>query len=276
MVFLPRAVDIWNAIRKEMGKRIKAMGVSDVLLPMMIPVSYMQKEADHVEGFAPELLKVTHVGDKKLSEEYTLRPTSEMVFSELFKKRLRSYKDLPILYNQWVNTMRWEKRTRPFLRTSEFYWQEGHTIHETHEDANEFLLGILHNVYVEVIRDVLAIDGLIGEKSKAERFPGALNTYTYEPMMNNGWALQSCTAHLLSQNFMKTFDVHYQDARGKLSTPFYTSWGASTRLIGGIISSHADDNGLILPPKIAAYKAVILPMFGKEDPVKINDFIEKV
>lgn len=245
-----------------MSEKIVALGVRDIMLPLLIPVSFFEKEKEHIEGFAPEFATVTHVGGKELPEHYALRPTSETLFCDFFKKQLQSYKDLPMLYNQWANIIRWEKRPRPFLRTSEFHWQEGHTLHATEADAHEFLMNILNNVYITTIREYLAIDGIEGEKSPSERFPGAIHTYTYESMMSNGWALQSCTSHLLSQNFMRDFEVSYQDENDQKSYPYYTSWGASTRLIGALISSHSNERGLIIPPKMSEYKAVLLPLYG--------------
>ncbi|MEI6712089.1 MAG: aminoacyl--tRNA ligase-related protein [bacterium] len=261
ITFLPKAVTLWSQIREVMTVKMKALGVQDIMLPLLIPVSFFEREKDHIEGFAPEFATVTHVGGKELPEHYAIRPTSETLFCDFFKKQLQSYKDLPMLYNQWANVMRWEKRPRPFLRTSEFHWQEGHTLHITEDEAREFALQILQKMYVETIREFLAIDGLEGEKSPSERFPGALHTYTYESMMSNGWSLQSCTSHLLSQNFMKEFEVSYQDNNGKQAYPFYTSWGASTRLLGAIISSHSDDRGLVIPPRMSEYRATLLPLY---------------
>lgn len=265
ITFLPKAVTLWNMLREIMGKKMKAMGVQDIMLPLLIPVSFFEREKDHIEGFAPEFLTVTHVWGKELPEHFAIRPTSETLFCDFFKKQLQSYKDLPLLYNQWANVMRWEKRPRPFLRTSEFHWQEGHTLHLTEQDAHNFLIDILNHVYIETIREYMAIDGLEGEKSPSERFPGALHTYTFESMMSNGWALQSCTSHLLSQDFMKEFDVSYQDKEGKQAHPYYTSWGASTRLLGALISSHSDDRWLVMPPMMSEYLATLLPLYANDE-----------
>lgn len=276
ITFLPKAVSIWENIKAEISKRLKQLGVEDIYLPLLIPYSFLEKEKDHVEGFSPEFAIVTHGGGKELEEKLVIRPTSETLFCDFFKNRLQSYRDLPMLYNQWVNVMRWEKRTRPFLRTAEFYWQEGHTLHETLQDAEHFAFKIAHNVYIEVIREFLAIDGIAGEKTPSERFAGAERTYTFEPMMSNGWALQICTTHILSQAFMRGFDVSFIGRDGKEASPFYTSWGISTRSIGGIISSHSDNKGLILPPKISPYSAVILPIYGKDNATLVNDYAIKI
>lgn len=265
ITFLPKAVTLWNTLREIMSNKMKAMWVQDIILPLLIPVSFFEREKDHIEGFAPEFLTVTHVWGKELPEHFAIRPTSETLFCDFFKKQLQSYKDLPLLYNQWANVMRWEKRPRPFLRTSEFHWQEGHTLHMTEQDAHDFLINILNKVYIETIQEYMAIDGLEGEKSASERFPWALHTYTYESMMSNGWALQSCTSHLLSQDFMREFEVSYQDKEGKQAHPYYTSWGASTRLLGALISSHSDDRGLVIPPKMSEYRATLLPLYANDE-----------
>lgn len=241
ITFLPKAVTIWEKIKEAVNRKIGPMGVQNLYLPMLIPMSFFEKEKDHVEGFSPELAVVTVAGGKDLEDKLAIRPTSETLFCEFFRDNLTSYRDLPLLYNQWVNVMRWEKRTRPFLRTAEFYWQEGHTLHETKDEAREFSLGILNNVYIDTFRNILAIDGIAGTKSDSEKFAGADNTFTFEPMMSNGWALQICTSHVLGEGFMRQFDVKFQDRNGTVSYPAYTSWGLSTRSIGGLISSHSDD-----------------------------------
>lgn len=252
------------------------MGVQDIYLPMMIPMSFLEKEKDHVAGFAPELAVITHGGGKDLTERLAIRPTSETLFCDFFKDQIKSYRDLPLLRNQWANILRWEKRTRPFLRTAEFHWQEGHTLHETEEEAREFALQILNDVYIEVTRDLMAIDGIKGRKSESEKFAGGLETYTFEPMMSNGWALQICTSHLLASGFAKQFDIKFLDREGEQAYPAYTSWGMSTRTIGGIISSHSDQNGLIIPPKLSNYQAMILPIYGKDNETDINDYVLKI
>ena len=235
-------------------------------------MSFFEREKEHVEGFAPELAVVTVGGGKVLEDPLAIRPTSELLFCDFFKNRLQSYRDLPLLYNQWVSVLRWEKRTRPFLRTAEFHWQEGHTLHETREDAQNFALSIHYNVYIETIREFMAIDGIAGKKSSSEKFAGADTTYTFEPMMSNGWALQICTSHLLGQGFMEGFGVNFQNRDGGISHPYYTSWGLSTRSIGGIISSHSDDKWLIIPPRISEYMAMILPVYGKDNKEVVNAY----
>ncbi len=264
---------MWDRIRQTMQKKLDLLGVQNLYLPMLIPMSFFEREKDHVEGFSPELAVVTVGGGKELEEPLAIRPTSELLFCDFFKNKLQSYRDLPLLYNQWVSVLRWEKRTRPFLRTAEFHWQEGHTLHETRDDAEKFALDIHYQVYMETIRELLAIDGIAGKKSQSEKFAGADTTYTFEPMMSNGWALQICTSHLLGQGFMEGFDVSFQNREGKLAHPWYTSWGLSTRSIGGVISSHSDDKGLIIPPKMSEYLATILPIYGKENAEKVNAYV---
>lgn len=199
ITFLPKAVTMWDRIRTTMQKKLDVLGVQNLLLPMLIPMSFFEREKDHVEGFSPELAVVTIGGGKELEDPLAIRPTSELMFCDFFKNRLHSYRDLPLLYNQWVSVLRWEKRTRPFLRTAEFHWQEGHTLHETKTEANDFSLAILQSVYIETINELMAIEGIAGTKSQSEKFAGADTTYTFEPMMSNGWALQICTSHLLGQ-----------------------------------------------------------------------------
>lgn len=276
MTFLPKSVTMWDRIRTTMQSKLNLLGVQNLYLPMLIPMSFFEKEKDHVEGFAPELAVVTIGGGKELEEPLAIRPTSELLFCDFFRNKLQSYRDLPLLYNQWVSVLRWEKRTRPFLRTAEFHWQEGHTLHETREDADEFALSILWQVYIETIRELMAIDGIAGKKTASEKFAGADATYTFEPMMSNGWALQICTSHLLGQGFMEGFGVNFQNREGALAHPFYTSWGLSTRSIGGVISSHSDDKGLIIPPKMSDYLATILPIYGKDNAEKVNAYAREV
>ncbi|MEF2175729.1 MAG: proline--tRNA ligase [Candidatus Absconditabacteria bacterium] len=273
ITFMPKAVSIWVKIREEVSKVLQSKGVQDIYLPLLIPMSFLEKEKEHVEGFAPECAIVTHGGGKQLAEKLVIRPTSETLFCDFFKQQLSSYKDLPLLYNQWVNVMRWEKRTRPFLRTTEFYWQEGHTLHETKTEADEFALSIHNDVYLKTIRELIAVDGIAGQKPESEKFAGAMKTYTFEGMMSNGWALQMATSHLLGQGFMEQFEVKFQGSDGNMTYPYYTSWGISTRLLGGMISSHSDDKGLIIPPKLSEYKAVILPIYGKENQEQIDNYI---
>ena len=276
MIFLPKSVTIWEKIKHEVNKKIQPMWVQNLYLPMLIPMSFFEKEKDHVEWFAPELAVVTIGWAKELEDKLAIRPTSETLFCDFFKWNLWSYRDLPMLYNQWVNVMRWEKRTRPFLRTAEFYWQEWHTLHETKLEANEFSLWILNNVYIKTFRELLAIDWIAWRKSESEKFAWADTTYTFEPMMSNWRALQICTSHVLWEWFMKQFDVSFQDRNGWVSYPSYTSWGMSTRSIWGIISSHSDDKWLVIPPKLSEFKAIILPIYWKENEQKVNWYVEKI
>lgn len=276
ITFLPKAVSIWNNIKDNISEILQITWVQDIYLPLLIPMSFLEKEKDHVEWFAPELAIVTHGWWKELEEKLVIRPTSETLFCDFFKKRLSSYRDLPILMNQWVNVMRWEKRTRPFLRTTEFYWQEWHTIHETENDAHEFIMNIHNNIYLKTIRDLLAIDWISWEKSESERFAWALNTFTFEWMMSNGRALQMATSHMLSQWFMEQFDVSFQNREWKQDYPFYTSWGLSTRLLWAMISSHSDDKWLIIPPKLSEYDAVILPIYWKDNYDKVDEYVKKI
>jgi prolyl-tRNA synthetase len=276
ITFMPKAVTMWERIRSTMQSKLDLLWVQNLYLPMLIPMSFFEKEKDHVEGFAPELAVVTIGGGKELEEPLAIRPTSEMLFCDFFKNKLQSYRDLPLLYNQWVSVLRWEKRTRPFLRTAEFYWQEGHTLHETREDADAFALSIHWDVYISTIRELMAIDGIAGRKSSSEKFAWADTTYTFEPMMSNGWALQICTSHLLGQGFMEGFGVQYQNREGNLAHPWYTSWGLSTRSIGGVISSHSDDKGLIIPPKMSEYMATILPIYAKDNSEKVNIYAREI
>jgi len=276
ITFLPKAVDIWTNIKDNVSEILKMKWVQDIYLPLLIPMSFLEKEKDHVEWFAPELAVVTHAWWKELDENLVIRPTSETIFCDFFKKRLSSYRDLPMLYNQWVNVMRWEKRTRPFLRTAEFYWQEWHTLHETEDNAHDFISDIHNNVYIKVMKDVLAIDWISWEKSESERFAWALNTFTYEWMMSNWWALQMATSHMLSQWFMEQFDVSFMNKEWKKDYPFYTSWWLSTRLLWAMISSHSDDKWLVIPPRVSDYKAVILPIYWKNNSERINEYIKVV
>ena len=250
---------IWEYIQSAIDKDIKKKGVENAYFPIFIPMSFLEKEQDHVEGFAPELAVVTHGGGEKLEENLVVRPTSETIMYDSYSRWVHSWRDLPILMNQWCNVVRWEKRTMPFIRTSEFLWQEGHTAHASHNEAVEYQTWAM-NMYASVYRDHFAIDGYVGWKSTAERFAGADSTLTYESLMPSGKTLQSCTSHDLGQNFAKPFDIKYQDKDGGDSYVWQTSWGFSTRSIGGLILSHGDDNGLVLPPKLAPTQAVIIPV----------------
>ncbi|HXJ39438.1 MAG TPA: proline--tRNA ligase, partial [Bryobacteraceae bacterium] len=264
MVIKPNGYAVWEILQRELDTRFKALGHQNVYFPLLIPQSFLKKEAEHVEGFAPELAVVTHAGGKELEEPYVIRPTSETIIGHFFSKWIQSWRDLPILMNQWANVVRWELRTRMFLRTTEFLWQEGHTAHSNHEEAVEEVLRIL-DVYAEVAEDVMAMPVIKGVKSRAEKFAGALRSYSIEAMMQNGLALQAGTSHDLGQNFGKAFDVQFQNKEGQLDYVWQTSWGVSTRLIGGLIMSHSDNKGLVLPPKLAPIKAVLVPIFRKDE-----------
>ena len=259
IVFRPYGYAIWENIQKDLDARFKALGHENVYMPMFIPESLLQKEKDHVEGFAPECAWVTIGGQNQLTERLCVRPTSETLFCEHFKNVIHSYRDLPKLYNQWCSVVRWEKTTRPFLRTSEFLWQEGHTMHETADEARAETLRML-KVYEDFYFESLAIPAITGRKTEKEKFAGAEETYTIEPMMHNGVALQGGTSHYFGDGFAKAFDITFTDRDNKVSYPHQTSWGVSTRMIGAIIMTHGDDNGLILPPKIAPIQVVIIPV----------------
>lgn len=259
MIIRPYGYAIWENIQKEYDKRFKETGHKNMYFPLLIPESLLQKEKDHVEGFAPEVAWVTHGGGEELGERLCIRPTSETIICNMYSKWLTSWRDLPYLYNQWCSVVRWEKSTRPFLRTSEFLWQEGHTLHETYEEAQAETLQML-NIYREVAEKILAIPMVVGQKSEKEKFAGAYATYTMEALMHDGKALQSGTSHNLGQHFTKAFDITYTDRNGEIAYPYHTSWGVSTRLIGALIMVHGDDNGLVLPPKIAPIQLVIIPV----------------
>ena len=259
MVIRPYGYAIWENIQKDMDRRFKETGHENVYMPMLIPESLLNKEKDHVEGFAPEVAWVTIGGSEKLSERLAIRPTSEVLFCEHYAKVINSYRDLPKLYNQWCSVMRWEKTTRPFLRSSEFLWQEGHTMHETAEDAQAETMRML-KVYEDFYKETLAIPAITGQKTEKEKFAGAISTYTIEPMMHNGVALQGGTSHYFGNSFAKAFGIQFTDRENKLQNPHQTSWGVSTRMIGAIIMVHGDDNGLVLPPKIAPIQVVIVPI----------------
>ncbi len=259
MIIRPYGYAIWENIQKELDARFKKTGHENVYMPMFIPESLLQKEKDHVAGFAPECAVVTIGGQNHLSERLIVRPTSETLFCDHFKNIIHSYRDLPKLYNQWVNVVRWEKTTRPFLRTSEFLWQEGHTMHETEEEARLETQRML-KVYEEFYLNCLAIPAITGQKTEKEKFAGAVETYTIEPMMHNGVALQGGTSHYFGDGFAKAFDITFTGRDNKVTYPHQTSWGVSTRMIGAIIMAHGDDNGLILPPRIAPIQVVIIPV----------------
>ncbi len=258
MVMRPYGYALWERMQQELDARIKAAGARNAYFPLFIPESYLSREAEHVEGFAPELAVVTHGGGKRLEEPVVVRPTSETIVNEYFAKWINSYRDLPLLINQWANVVRWEMRPRVFLRTTEFLWQEGHTAHASYEEARDYAARIHREVYADLLRNVLAIDVVLGRKSPAERFAGAINTLTLEGMMRDGKALQLGTSHELGQNFAKAFDTRYLGADGMRQLVWQTSWGASTRMVGGLIMSHGDDHGLRVPPRLAPVQAVVL------------------
>ncbi len=259
MVIRPYGYEIWEHIQEELNKRFKATGHKNAYFPMFIPLSYLMKEAEHVEGFAPEVALVTHVGNQELEEKLVVRPTSETIICDMYAKWVHSYRDLPMLINQWANVVRWEKTTRPFLRTSEFLWQEGHTLHITEAEAREEALKMLE-VYREFMQNVLAVDVLIGIKTEKEKFAGAVETYSMEAMMLDGKSLQSGTTHYLGQNFASAFEIKFLDRDGVLKNPYQTSWGVSTRLIGALIMAHGDQRGLKLPPRVAPVQVAIIPI----------------
>lgn len=266
MIIRPYGYAIWENIQHIVDGMFKETGHENVCMPMFIPESLLQKEKDHVEGFAPEVAWVTHGGNEKLEERLCVRPTSETLFCDHFKNIVHSYRDLPKLYNQWCSVVRWEKTTRPFLRSREFLWQEGHTIHETPEQAKAETEQML-NIYATFAEKYLSIPVVKGQKTEKERFAGAEATYTIEALMHDGKALQSGTSHYFGDGFSKAFDVTFTDKDNKLTHPYQTSWGLSTRLIGAIIMTHGDDNGLVLPPAVAPVQAVIIPIASHKEGV---------
>ena len=263
MVIRPSGYALWEAFQKGMDTRFKASGVQNAYFPLLIPESFFKKEAEHVEGFAPEVAWVTHGGGEQLTERLAIRPTSETIICSMFAKWIKSYRDLPMLINQWCSVVRWEKATRPFIRTSEFLWQEGHTVHRTPQEAEERAMLMLE-IYRDFVENDLAIPVIPGRKSEQEKFAGAAHTYSIEALMSDGRALQSATSHNLGDHFAKVFDIQYLDSDGSLKYGFQTSWGASTRLIGALIMVHGDDRGLVIPPKVAPTQAVIVPIMSKD------------
>jgi prolyl-tRNA synthetase len=264
MVIKPNGYAVWEGLQRALDDRFKATGHQNAYFPLLIPQSFMNKEAEHVEGFSPELAVVTVAGGKELEEPYVIRPTSETIIGHFFARWIQSWRDLPLLINQWANIIRWEMRTRMFLRTTEFLWQEGHTAHSTHEEALEEVLRIL-DIYADVAENVAAIPVIKGMKTSAEKFAGAVRTYSIEAMMQNGLALQAGTSHDLGQNFGRAFDVQFQNKEGQRDYVWQTSWGVSTRMIGGVVMTHSDDKGLVLPPHLAPIKAVLVPIFRKDE-----------
>ena len=278
MVIKPYGYAIWEKMQKELDRRIKEYGCKNAYFPLFIPLSFLSKEADHVKGFAKECAIVTHYRlrekadgsgvevdpDAKLEEELIVRPTSETIMYDTFSRWITSWRDLPLKINQWANIVRWERRTRPFLRTSEFLWQEGHTVYQTHEEALKDVLDAVE-MYKQFARDMLALETLTGKKSESEKFAGAVDTYGVEAMMQDGKSLQFGTSHDLGQNFAKVFNIQFTNKDGELTYPWQTSWGVSTRMMGAMIMGHSDDNGLVLPPSVAPIKVVIIPIYKDND-----------
>ncbi len=262
MVIRPYGYTLWERIRDELDRRFKETGHVNAYFPLFIPMSFLQKEAEHVEGFAPELAIVTHGGGKELEEPLVVRPTSETIIGHMYAKWIQSYRDLPLLINQWANVVRWEMRTRLFLRTTEFLWQEGHTAHATHDEAREETLRML-DVYTDFAVNEAAIPVIPGRKSDAEKFAGAVTSYTIEAMMRDGKALQSGTSHFLGQNFAEAFEIQFLDENNTLQHAWTTSWGVSTRMVGAVVMTHGDDQGLVLPPRLAPIQVVIVPIWRK-------------
>lgn len=259
VIIRPYGYALWEHIRDYLDERIKETGHQNAAFPLLIPESFLKKEAEHVQGFAPELAVVTHAGGKELEEPLVIRPTSETIIHYMFARWIKSWRDLPIKINQWANVVRWELRPRPFLRTTEFFWQEGHTAHATKEEALKEVLQMLQE-YVDLATNMLAIPVVTGLKSESEKFPGAEQTYTFEGLMPDGKALQMGTSHLLSQSFAHAFDMKYQDQDEKIAYPYLTSWGSTTRLVGAVVMVHGDQKGLVLPPKVAPIQVIIIPI----------------
>jgi len=258
MVIRPYAYGIWERMQQGVDRRIKEAGAENAYFPLLIPESYLSREAEHVEGFSPELAVVTHAGGEQLAEPVVIRPTSETIIGEYMAKWIQSYRDLPLLLNQWANVVRWELRPRVFLRTTEFLWQEGHCAHATKQDASDYAEQILHDVYADFMRTELAMSVVEGRKTRRERFAGAINTMTCEAMMGDGKSLQMGTSHELGQNFARAFDMTYLDANGDQQLAWTTSWGVSTRMMGGLFMCHGDDRGLVVPPRIASIEVAVM------------------
>lgn len=277
MIIRPYGYAMWERIQKDLDEKFKATGHENVYMPLFIPESLLNKEKEHIEGFAPEVAWVTHGGDEELTEKLCVRPTSETLFCEHYAKIVQSYKDLPKLYNQWCSVVRWEKTTRPFLRTTEFLWQEGHTIHATEEEARKETRQML-DIYADHVENMLAIPVIKGKKTESEKFAGGVDTYTIESLMHDGKALQTGTSHYLGTNFAKGFGMQYSDKEGKLQYVHQTSWGVTTRMLGAIIMVHGDDSGLVVPPRIAPIQVVIVPIAQHKEGVleKANELKELV
>jgi prolyl-tRNA synthetase len=274
MVIRPNGYALWERMQAEVDQRIKAAGAQNAYFPLFIPMSYFEREAEHVEGFSPELAVVTHGGGKELNESLAIRPTSETVIGEYMAKWIDSYRDLPLLLNQWANVVRWELRPRIFLRTTEFLWQEGHTAHSSEPDAQDYAVTILHDVYEDFMRNVLALPVIVGRKTPKERFAGAQNTMTCEGIMQDGKALQMGTSHELGQNFSRAFNIRYSAADGSHELCWTTSWGSSTRMIGGLIMGHGDDKGLVVPPALAPVQVVVVVV--KDDDGAVTQVAKKL
>ena len=272
--YLPNGYAIWENIQSDLDKRFKDTGVENVYLPVLIPESLLQKEKDHIEGFAPEVAWVTHGGAEPLQERFCIRPTSETLFCDVWSKTVQSYRDLPKVWNQWCSVLRWEKTTRPFLRSREFLWQEGHTIHATYEEAEE-RTKLMWKVYKDFVEENLAIPVVAGRKTESEKFAGAQDTYTIEALMHDGQALQSATSHFFGNSFPDAFDIKYADKNNELHSVYETSWGLSTRIIGAIIMVHGDDSGLVLPPRIAPVQTRVIPIAQHKEGVldKANELL---
>ncbi len=264
MVIRPYGYALWERMQTEVDQRIKAAGADNAYFPLFIPESYLNRESDHVEGFSPELAVVTQGGGRELAEPVVVRPTSETIINAYFSKWVQSHRDLPLLINQWANVVRWEMRPRIFLRTTEFLWQEGHTAHATRQEARDYAAQILHEVYRDFMESVLAIPVLIGYKTEAERFPGAINSMCLEGMMRDGKALQMGTSHELGQSFATMFDITYLDGEGNQSHVWQTSWGVSSRMVGGLIMAHGDDRGLVVPPRLAPIQVAVIAVRDAE------------
>ncbi|MCU1364183.1 MAG: Prolyl-tRNA synthetase [Acidimicrobiaceae bacterium] len=273
MVIRPYGYALWERMQAEMDARIKATGAKNAYFPLFIPQSYFSREAEHVEGFSPELAVVTFAGGEELAEPVVVRPTSETVVGEFMAKWVQSYRDLPLLLNQWANVVRWELRPRLFLRSSEFLWQEGHTAHESYQDASAYARRIHYEVYHDFLVNVLACPSYLGIKPASERFPGAINSMTGEAVMRDGKALQMCTTHELGQNFARAFDIYFQSEAGVAELCYTTSWGASTRLVGGLIMAHGDDHGLLVPPRLAPVQVAVIAV---RDDADVNEACQRV
>src|SRR3989440_7647659 len=277
MVIRPYGYAIWELIQQALDKRIKATGHVNAYFPLFIPESFLRKEAEHVEGFAPQVAYVTHGGGEELEERLVIRPTSEAIIGSMYSKWIQSWRDLPVLINQWANIVRWEKRTVFFLRTTEFLWQEGHTAHRTADEAQEETMRML-GVYTDFAETEAALPVVRGEKTAAERFAGADATYSIEALMPDGKALQSGTSHFLGQNFARAFDITFLDQDGERKLVWTTSWGMSTRILGGMLMAHGDDSGLILPPKVAPIQTVVIPIPARSDEhtSRVSDAVSRV